>query len=301
MSALRLDGVLSPVTTPFDARGEVDLAALQRNVTAHIGAGVRGIVVGGSTGEAALLDERERAGLVEAARRVVPSDRLLLAGTGAESTRAAVRLARHAAERGADAVLVVAPHYYGATAMTAAALAAHYRAIADASTVPVVLYSIPKYMHFSLAPQLVHELSTHGNVAGIKDSSGDPDLLSVYLNHQTDSFAVMTGSGQLLQLALAMGARGGILAVSLFAAPLALDVWRAATGGDTALAERLQGRLTPLARTIVGELGVPGVKAALDLVGLMGGAPRPPLMPLGRVEQRRVGELLRTAELTQVA
>ncbi|HYD51122.1 MAG TPA: dihydrodipicolinate synthase family protein [Gemmatimonadaceae bacterium] len=298
---LRLGGLLAPVTTPFDAAGELAPTALARNIAAHLAAGVDGIVVTGSTGEAALLDESERLEVMESARSATPSDRLLVAGVGAESTRTTVRLARAAAERGVDAVLVVAPHYYGAAMMSAAALLAHYRRVADESPVPVVLYNIPKYMHFRLAPQLVAELSAHGNVVGIKDSSGDVELLSVYLNYQHDHFAVLTGSAQLLQTALESSARGGVLAVSTFAAPVARAVMEAVARGDRADATEAQARLTPLAATIVGELGVPGIKAALDLVGLAGGAPRMPLQRLGQEQRRTVAELLRGAELPLVA
>jgi 4-hydroxy-2-oxoglutarate aldolase len=298
---LRLGGLLAPVTTPFDASGELAPTALTRNITAHLAAGVDGVVVTGSTGEAALLDESERLIVVETARESVPSDRVLLAGIGSESTRTTVRLARAAAERGADAVLVVAPHYYGAAMMTATALLAHFRRVADESPVPVVLYNIPKYMHFRLAPQLVAELSAHGNVIGIKDSSGEIELLSVYLNYQHDGFSVLSGSAQLFKTALESSARGGVLAVSLFAAPLAREVMSAVARGDSQQAATAQARLTPLASTIVGELGVPGIKAALDLIGLAGGAPRMPLQRLGHEQRRAIAGLLRDAELSLVA
>jgi 4-hydroxy-2-oxoglutarate aldolase len=298
---MRLAGLLAPVTSPFDAAGEAAPTALARNVAAHIAAGVDGIVVAGSTGEAPLLDEAERLAFIDAARAVVPRDRLLLAGVGAESTRATVRLARAAAERGADGVLVVAPHYYGSAMMTAEALLGHYRRVADESPVPVVLYNIPKYMHFNLAPTLVSELAAHGNVVGIKDSSGSEELLSSLLNLQTERFSVLTGNAQMLRTALDAGARGGVLAVSLFAAPVTLAVFAAAAKGDAAEAEATQAALTPLASTIVAELGVPGIKCALDLVGLAGGSPRSPLQRLGASARTRVAELLRTAGLALAA
>lgn len=290
-----LAGILAPVTTPFAPRtGEVDRDAFQANVRAHLQAGLDGVVVAGSNGEAPLLDEEERYRLVEAARAVVPGDRWLLAGTGAESTRASVRLARGAAERGADAVLVVAPHYFGAAAMTAEALVTHYRRIADESPVPVVLYNIPKYMHYSLAPQLVTELAAHENVAGIKDSSGDIALVSTYLGARSARFAVLLGSAQLLSEGVGMGADGGILAVSMFAPALVLSLFDAAKRRDPATAA-LQARLAPLGRDIVGAMGVPGVKAALDLVGLHGGDPRMPLLPLGPEARAHVRTLLHEA------
>jgi 4-hydroxy-2-oxoglutarate aldolase len=295
-----LQGILGPVVTTFSALGDLDTGAFAANLRAHLGAGMRGIVVTGSTGEAALLDERERGELVDAGRAVVPSDRLLIAGTGAESTRKCVLLTKDAAKRGADAVLVVAPHYYG-TAMTASALSAHYSRIADESPVPVVLYNIPKYMHFALSPALVQELARHPNVVGIKDSSGDIDLLSAYLEAQSDEFSVLTGNGSTVHRALELGARGGILAVGLFATTLALRVWDAVRAGNSQAAAFAQSRLTPLSARIVGEMGIAGVKAALDAIGLHGGPLRQPLVPLSRADATVVRQLLSDAELSAAA
>jgi 4-hydroxy-2-oxoglutarate aldolase len=295
-----LRGIFAPVTTPFAENGELDRAGFERNIRAHMQHGLRGVVVTGSTGEAPLLDERERESLVEWARQHVGNDRVLMVGVGAESTRTALVFAERAGERGADAALVVAPHYF-ASNMTEDALRAHYLRIADESTVPVVLYNIPKYMHFRLSNALVQELSRHENVIGIKDSSGDRDSMEGYLASQRDDFTVLTGNGQFWKTALQMGARGGILAVSLFAPALTSAVAEAVARKDGATADALQDRLTPLAKTIVGELGVPGVKAALDSVGLRGGAPRSPLLPLGRAELERVRTLLRDAELSVAA
>jgi len=297
---IALRGILAPVVTPFDGRGDVDLDGFASNVRAHVSAGVCGIVVTGSTGEAALLDEAERNALVGRARRELASDSTLLVGTGAESTRGTIARSRAAAERGADGVLVVAPHYYG-EAMTPDALLSHYHQVADASPVPVLLYTIPKYMHFALPPEVVAQLATHENIVGMKDSSGDATLLARYLESQGDSFHVLTGSGVLFGEALRLGAHGGILAVSLFAPELSFDVWRAREAGDHAAAVRVQELLTPLAAKIVGAMGVAGVKAAMDSVGLTGGAPRSPLRPLAAPARVMLADLLRAAALAPAA
>ena len=297
----QLLGVFGPVITTFYPQsGELDVASFAANIRAHLIAGLHGIVVTGSTGEAALLDANERAALTDVAREMVPDDKMLIVGTGAESTRTCLQLTRDAAARGADAALVVAPHYYGA-AMTGPALAGHYRRIADESPIPVVLYNIPKYMHFSLAPGLVSELSVHDNVIGIKDSSGDRSLLAAYLNAQSETFTVLTGNAGIFQHALRAGARGGILAVALFAAGLSLDVYDAMQRGDVASAEAAQARMIPLGAKIVAEMGVAGVKAAMDRVGLIGGPVRSPLLPLDEEQAELVAELLRSAELATAA
>lgn len=290
-------GVFAPVVTTFyPESGDVDLASFAANVRAHLAAGLHGVVVTGSTGEAALLDWDERAALVDTAREMVPPDRRLFVGTGAESTRACLKLTRDAAARGADAVLVVAPHYYGA-AMTEAALSHHYRAVADESPVPVMLYNIPKYMHFAIPASLVAELARHENVIGIKDSSGNRELFASYMPAQSPKFSVLTGNGQMWHHALTLGSRGGILAVALFAAALTMEVYDAERRGDRDSAAAAQARLTPLGAKIVGEMGVAGVKAAMDLVGLAGGPVRSPLLPLDSNQRAAVGELMSAAEL----
>jgi dihydrodipicolinate synthase/N-acetylneuraminate lyase len=294
---VNLNGVFAPVVTTFSPRdGELDVAGFESNISAHMAAGLHGVVVTGSTGEAALLDAAERGVLVEAARQMIPPGKALIVGTGAESTRTCLQLTKDAARRGADAVLVVAPHYYSA-AMTSTALRSHYLRVADASPVPVLLYNIPKYMHFAIDAALVAELAAHENIIGIKDSSGNRDLFAGYMKSQSPSFAVLTGNGPMFHHAMATGARGGILAVALFAPALSLDVFDSMRGGDDAAAAAAQSRLTPPGAKIVGDLGVPGVKAAMDRVGLVGGPVRSPLQPLDDTQREAVHQLLETAEL----
>ncbi len=281
----KLQGVFAPLVSTFYAQtGELDVASFAANICAHYAAGLHGVVCAGSTGEAALLDADERAALVDAARELTPKDKWLIVGTGAESTRTCLKQTRDAAKRGADAVLVVAPHYY-ANAMTGPALMQHYWRVAEESPVPVILYNIPKYMHFSLAPQLVAELARHENVIGIKDSSGNKELVASYLNSASDTFTVLVGNAQIFHHALMGGAKGGILAAAMFAPSIALEVFNQHTSGNHAAADAAQARLTPLGAKIVGELGVAGVKTAMDRVGLNGGPLRSPLTPLDEDQQ----------------
>jgi 4-hydroxy-2-oxoglutarate aldolase len=289
---MKLHGVNAPVISTFEERTEnLDVAAFVSNVNAHIQAGLHGIIVCGSTGEAALLSEEERRVLLEAARGVTPRDRALIMGAGAESTRATLKRCNEAKAGGADAVLVVAPHYYS-NAMNLEALRTHYRAVADGSPLPVVLYNIPKYMHFALPAELVAELAKHPNVVGIKDSSGDINMLKGFLAAQSDSFTVLTGNGGTFVPALEAGARGGILAVSLFAPALSLQMYDSHMKGDHSAAAEAQVTIKPLAVTIVAELGVPGVKTACDVAGLKGGPVRRPLIDLDEAAEQRVRDLL---------
>ena len=297
---ISLNGIFAPLVTPFAPNGDIDTAAFGFNIRAHLDAGLSGVVIAGSTGEAALLDEAERSSLVEVARGIVPKGRALIVGAGAESTRYAIRLAKNAAARGADAVLVVAPHYYSA-AMNSDALLKHYRAVADASPIPVILYNIPKYMHFALPAPVVAELAKHGNIIGIKDSSGNREVMAGFAEARSASFSLISGSGALLQYALGLGATGGILGVSLFAPSIALEIFAASKRGDAAAATYAQERLAPLHMKVVSELAVAGVKAALDVIGLKGGPLRSPLQPLNAVERAEVAGLIKAAELQPLA
>jgi len=295
-----IKGIFGPVITTFDGRGELDLDAFGVNLRAHIAAGLDGVVVAGSTGEAALLEEGERQRLVEMARSVVPTSAQLIIGTGAESTKACVRRCREAAERGANACLVVAPHYYS-SAMNVAALQGHYERVADESPIPILLYNIPKYMHFKLEPELVVRLSEHENIVGMKDSSGDLDTLARYLLAQSPTFGVITGHAGTWLKALNMGVVGGILAAALFAPELTLEVARHASNRREPEGSEAQRRLLPLALEIVGRMGVPAVKVAMECVGLRGGPVRMPLRDCSPPDAALVAELLREASVAGVA
>ena len=276
--ARRFSGVMGPMVTPFKADESIDMAGYEANVRAHMAAGLDGVLVAGSTGEAPLLSDDERRILIEVARKIVPSDRTLLAGSGAESSGHCVARCRDAATSGADAVLVVPPHYYS-SAMSQAAVRAHFLRVADKSPVPVLLYNIPKYMHYRLEPELIAELSKHENIRGMKDSSGDMATFPRYVESQSDTFDVLTGHGGTFATALSLGAAGGILAVSLFAPELSIEIWEAHKAGRPDDAAAAQKPLAAMAAEIVARMGVSGVKAAMERVGLSGGHVRLPLLP----------------------
>lgn len=290
--------MFAPAVTVFDpVTGEVDVVAFRDNARAWLAAPLAGLVLFGSTGEGPLLDEDERTRLL-AGTRELAADRLLLAGTGAESTRATIRLTRAAAEAGADAVLVQPPAYYKPQ-MTPEALRDHFLAVADAAPVPVVLYRVPpRYSGVELDPGLVDELSRHPNIIGIKDSSGDLKTIGAYADACDRSCTVLAGNGAMLYGALEAGARGGILAVALLAPRECTEIYRYWEAGDGAAAGALQERVAPVHRALVGRLGVAGIKAALDLLGLAGGTPRPPLKPLPDKERKTVHDALETAGLS---
>lgn len=293
-----LGGVLIPATTPFRPdTGEVDREAFRFNLERWAGTGVQGVVLAGTTGEGVLLDEAERVALVEVAREVLPSRMVLAVGTGLESTRATVRLCRAAADAGAQAVLVQPPAYYRG-AMTPEALREHYLAVADASSVPVIIYQAPLRMStIDLPTGLVAELSRHENLVGIKDSREKLEVVGELVQRCRRGFAVLVGSGVHLYAGMELGAVGGIVAVANVAPEDSARLYRAYRAGRTAEAGRLQERLGPLHRDLVAGMGIGGVKAALDLLGYRGGKPRPPLRPFPEARRSEVREVLVRAGL----
>jgi 4-hydroxy-2-oxoglutarate aldolase len=285
-----LEGVLAPVTTPFDPSGAVALGPAVENAKRLLEQGLAGLVSGGSTGEAPLLEADEQRRLVAALRPVVPRDRWLIAGTGAESTRATIALTQAAAAEGADAVLVRPPGYYS-PALDADAVGAHFQAVADASPIPVLLYNIPKYTHFPLPVSLLQRLAAHRNVIGIKDSSGDRANLAAY-REAVPAWTVLVGSGSLLLYALELGCAGGICGVACYAAPLAVQVIAAFRRNDRDQAATLQTRLGTLDKEIVSRHGPSGIKVAMEIVGLYGGPVRAPLAELAAPDRQRIAGLL---------
>jgi 4-hydroxy-2-oxoglutarate aldolase len=234
----------------------------------------------GSTGERVHLDEREYLEVIDAARAGIerrPQGLTFIAGAGQQSTRATINeIKRVAAAVSIDAFLVITPHFYRPS-MTQPALIAHYQSIADASPVPLILYSMPALTGIKIEPETAARLSEHENIIGIKDSSADLNGLQETIKLVRKDFAVLTGNGTVLSQALSAGACGGILAVGCVAPAVCIAIARSVQSGDTATAEKLQATLTPLAEAATVRFGIGGLKAALEMKGYVGGAVRAPL------------------------
>jgi 4-hydroxy-2-oxoglutarate aldolase len=272
-----LRGVIPPLVTPFHADGALDLEAFSASLEALAAYDFAGFLVLGSNGEAASLDEDEKLLLVAAARRAVPG-RFVLVGTGLESTRGTVALTRKVADLGADAVLVLTPCYYKGR-MTAEALRRHFEAVADASPVPVYLYSVPAFTGLSWPVGLAAALAAHPRIRGLKESSGDVGLLGRIAASVPPGFEVACGNAPVFYPALCVGASGGILAVANCAPRATIELFRAFGAGDHATARRLQEALAPLAAAVTVTHGIAGLKLTMGLVGLRGGTVRAPLLP----------------------
>jgi len=275
---MTFSGLFHPLVTPFTPDGDVDPDALARNAGRLLGTSLTGLVVLGSNGESPQLEDDESDRLIAAVRDVVPADRPLLAGAARESTRATIAACRRAAALGVSAVMVRTPSFYK-NMMTSDAFVRHYTAVADASPVPVLLYNVTVYTGVTLQADAVGLLSQHPNIAGIKESGNDMQLLGDYLAAAADDFVVLCGSATSFYSALALGVHGGVLALSGLLPEECARLRALVADGHFAEARALQARLMPLARAIGAQHGVPALKAALTLVGFETGDPRPPLRP----------------------
>jgi 4-hydroxy-2-oxoglutarate aldolase len=281
-----LRGVIPPLVTPFHADGGLDLEAFSGSLEALAAHDFAGFLALGSTGEASSLDEDEKLLLVAAARRTVPG-RFLLVGTGLESTRATVAFTRKVIDLGADAVLVLTPCYYK-NRMTVEALRRHFEAVADASSVPVYLYSVPAFTGLPWPADVTPALAAHPRIRGIKESSGDINLFARITASVPNGFEVACGNAAVIYPALCLGAAGGVLGVSNCSPKATLALYKAFCGGDHEKARRIQRALLPLVSVAVTH-GVAGLKLAMSLAGMRGGTVRAPLLPAapGLVEEIR--------------
>ena len=238
-----------------------------------------GFVVLGSNGEAALMDDFECDQAIVAARDAVPRDKAFIVGTGRESTQAAIKATKRAAEHGADAVLVRTPGFFKSQ-MTNDVFVRHYTAVADASPVPVLLYNFTAVTGVNLLPAAVARLATHPNIVGMKESGGDVAQIADLVSLTPDDFTVLAGAAATFYPMLCVGAAGGILALASALPEPCVRLFELTRAGrhDEALA--LQRELVPIARLLGATHGVPGLKAALNLLGYDVGVPRPPLLPL---------------------
>lgn len=274
-----LSGIYAPIPTPFSPQGDIAWEELKKNLARWGATSLDGIVAAGTNGEAAYLDEGEKAELFAFVREHIPADKKVVAGTGSESTRAAIRLSQKAAQAGADAVLVLNPFYFKG-GMTGEALKKHYFAVAEETPVPVMIYNMPRNTGLNMPTDILVSLSEHPNIIGLKDSSGDIVQISEVVERAGSSFAVFAGSANFLLPALLMGAVGGTLALANVMPEECREIYRLFREGKLGEARELQMRVLEVNAAVTSRWGVAGLKAALDLQGHYGGPPRSPLQPL---------------------
>jgi 4-hydroxy-2-oxoglutarate aldolase len=276
---MKLQGIMPPITTPFHGEA-VAYDMLKENFQRWNRTKLTGYLVLGSNGEAVYLTEEEKIKVLEVSREAIPKEKIMLVGTGMESTKETIRFTNESARLGADLALVVTPAYFKGS-MTPQVLYDHFVAVAETARIPVLLYNVPQFTGINMEPPLVAGLSQHPNIIGIKDSSGNIDQLSQIIHQSTKAFNVFVGSAPVLFPALCVGASGGILAVANLLPELCTRIVDLHNEGKYTEAKELQNQLTPMAKAVTATYGISGLKAAMDIVGYFGGEPRAPLKKAG--------------------
>jgi len=292
-SGMDLRGIYPPICTPFGHDEQIDYDKLELNMKKWSGEDIRGYLVEGSNGEYCYLSQDERVDLVRKVKSF-NSDKLLLAGSGCESTQATIQMTSAMAEAGADAAVVITPFYFKAR-MSAGALEEHFTAVADASCIPVILYSVPANTGLDLSVSVIARLAKHPNIVGVKDSGGDITKIGqIVAETASENFQVLAGSASFLLPALAVGAVGGICALANVLPKQVCEVQKLFDAGKLEEAKLLQHKLIAPNSAVTKIYGVPGLKKSLDWFGYYGGPCRKPLLPL--TENETIG--LKTAFVT---
>ena len=272
-----IKGIFAPISTPFIDE-EVAFDKLEENLGKWGKTSLAGAVVMGSNGEAPYLEEDEKVEIWAFVRKHFPKGKMVIAGTGQETTRATVRVTKKAADGGADAALVITPSYFKAN-MKEPALLQYYEDVADRSPIPVLVYNMPGNTGVNLPSSLIVKLSTHPNIVGVKDSSGNIVQISEIIAGAPEDFSVFAGSASFLLPALVMGAVGGTLATANIAPDLCVKIFDLVNAGQIGEAREIQKSLLALNALVTSKYGVAGLKAAMDMLGYFGGLPRRPMLP----------------------
>jgi len=292
---VNFSGVFAALTTPFAHDGSVSLPDLKHNVQRYNQTDLAGYVALGSTGEAVLLTRAEMDGILATVKESAAKEKKLLAGAGAESTAETIERTKRAAEFEYDAVLVKTPYYYK-PAYKPEVLIEHFRRVADESPIPVMLYSIPQFTGIALGAAEVAALAEHPNIIGIKDSSGNVQGVAEIVAASPPAFQILVGSAASVYPSMTIGARGAILALACALPEKCVALFEFFRQGHHEKARELQAILVRASKLMVSELGIAGVKYAMDQRGYRGGIPRPPLLPLHHEQKKRLTELLTTLE-----
>ena len=295
---ISLEGCFPPIPTPFNADGRVDHDNLALNLEKWQKTPLKGFAVLGSNGEAVLLNREEKIEAWKTAGQAMDSDHLFIAGTGCEATFETLGLTEEAARHGADAAMVVTPHYYKGK-MDHKTLVIHYTAIADRSPIPIILYNVPAFTGVDLSAETVIELARHPNIIGLKESSGNVVKIGQIVSGCGGSFQVLAGSGSFLLPALTVGAVGGVMALAAVAPEPLAEIVENFKKGAMNRAREIQLRLIPANAAVTSRFGIPGLKAALDLIGMYGGPVRPPLLPLEKDQQTALAGIMREAGILE--
>ncbi|ESO82620.1 hypothetical protein LOTGIDRAFT_211287 [Lottia gigantea] len=286
VSELDISGIYPPIPTPFHPDESIAYDQLENNFNIWNKIPLKGYVVEGSNGEYTYLSPDERVEVVSKAVKLADKDKLIIAGSGCESTRDTIEMTRKMADAGADAVLVVTPCYFKGR-MTNESLIQHYTRVADTSSIPVILYSVPANTGIDLSPEVIVHLAPHPNIIGMKDSAGDiTKLASLVFKTKNKNFQVLAGSAGFLLPAYTVGCVGGVCALANILGKELCQLVDLFHAGRYQEALDLQYRCIAPNSAITKQYGVAGLKKAMEWFGYYGGPTRSPLLPVSQAEEK---------------
>lgn len=297
MSYFKIKGAIPPMITPFTKEGQVDYEAHIHNMKVWNEVDLAGYLVLGSNSEAAYLNEEEKLELIRTTANYAPRDRIILVGTGLESTRETIKLTNKAAQAGAHCALLLTPSYYG-DQMGDEAQLAYFTDVADKSEIPILIYNVSKYTHINISPRVVGELSRHKNIIGMKDSSGNiPQLVQFKKVIDPSHFNLMVGTASAWYPALDLGIQAAVMALANCAPRECVEIQKLFDRGQRKEAQALYERVFPVNHAVTASFGVAGLKHACNLLGFRGGYVRRPLLELSEDNKTVIRKILFEAEL----
>jgi 4-hydroxy-tetrahydrodipicolinate synthase len=277
------------MVTPFDNNGNIDFQKTEKLVEYLIHHGTDSIVVAGTTGESPTLTTEEKLALFKHVVSVVNKRVPVIAGTGTNNTRASIELTKKAEQTGVDAIMLVTPYY---NKPNQEGIYQHFKAIAESTHLPVMLYNVPGRTSSSIAPETVIRLSEIDNIVAIKEASGDLDNMAKIIEKTPDDFALYTGDDSLTLPTLSIGGDGVISVASHVVGDEMQEMIQAFLSGDVKKAGSLHRRLLPLMKELFKAPNPVPVKAALQIKGLDVGPVRLPLVPLTTDERTSLAAVI---------
>jgi|SRR6056297_203395 len=274
-----LKGIFPPLPTSFDDNEAIATDKMIDNIKQLSHYNLAGFLILGSNGELVHLSDYEKEKVYVEIREGIPSDKIMLAGTGCSSTRQTIELTQKAAKAGTDAALVLTPSYYKGL-MTKNALKAHYFGVAEASDIPVIIYNMPANSGFDMDADTIIALSQHANIVGLKDSGGNIAKMGEIQSYAPSDFQLLAGSAGFLLPALSVGAVGGVLALANILPQHCIDIFQYFMDRKMDDAREKQLKIIKLNNFVTRQYGVPALKEAMNQLGLYGGPSRRPLLPL---------------------
>lgn len=296
---LKLNGIFPPLPTSFNENEGLAPLKIKENIEKLSKYDLTGFLVLGSNGELVHLTDKEKITVYEIAREVIPNDKIMIAGTGGQSTRETMMLVNEAAKAGADAALVLNPFYYKGL-LTSDALVYHFNSVADSSSIPILIYNMPANSGIDIDAETILKISKHENIIGLKDSGGNVTKIGTVIANVKPGFQVLAGSAGFLLPALSIGAVGGINALANIAPIQCLDIINKFASKKFEEAKFSQLKIIELNTAITRKWGVPALKYAMDYLGLYGGPARKPLLPLNNNIKLKIEKLIKKTKVNKI-